>query len=80
MLQYYLSSLFSERRATKPKSGWAVDKGGKPTLKKEEDDDNVPDWLENVFDNSDRHALGVGLMEKIFGGGANRSQMALRNK
>ena len=56
----------------------------KPSLKKkrdgdESDDDMVPDWLENVFDNSDRHALGVGLMEKIFGGGASRSQAASRS-
>ena len=61
----------NRRRGEKPN----LKKTKAETAKKDDDDDDdddddgidMPDWIGDLFDNSDRHAAGFNIMEKIFG-------------
>ncbi|KAI0217011.1 Inactive rhomboid protein 1 [Lamellibrachia satsuma] len=45
----------------------------------DDDVDWVPDFLEDMFENSDRHAVGLGLLEYVFGS-SERSQVAKKER
>ena len=45
----------------------------------DDDVDWVPDFLEDMFENSDRHAVGLGLLEYVFGS-SERSQAAKKER
>ena len=54
-------------------SGVSIVRRDKPRMNDGEDEvDLVPDWLENVYNNSDRHSVGMGLLTKLFGSGDGR--------
>ena len=70
----------SRRRGDKPnlkktkaaltKAESSTARGRVPEEEEDNDDDDgidMPDWIEDLWDNSDRHAAGFGIMEKIFG-------------
>ena len=61
------------RRPSRPRQG---DEAGQAS---DDDDDWVPDFIEDMFDNSDRHAVGMGLLERIFGG-SKRSEEAKKER
>ena len=50
-----------------------------PAQPSDDDDDWVPDFIEDMFDNSDRHAVGMGLLERLFGG-SKRSEEAKKER
>ena len=45
----------------------------------EDDVDWVPDFLEDMFENSNRHAVGMGLLEYVFGG-SKKSEAAKKER
>jgi hypothetical protein len=66
------------RSKDKGESAWATRTREKPNLKKakaeaagkevdEDDGLDMPDWIEGLWDNSNRHAAGFSLLEKFFG-------------
>ena len=45
---------------------------GEDEVDGEDETDLVPDWLEDVYQNSDRHSVGMGILTKLFGSGDGR--------
>ena len=64
----------------------ATDRGQPSTAKPkkyrnwDKDGDNIPDFMEDMWDNSDRKAVGLGCLEKMFGGGQDSVDDQKRDK
>ena len=43
----------------------------------ERDNDFIPDFLEDIFDNSDRHAIGLNILRRVFGSGKSSSNVKI---
>ena len=59
-----------EQSTKKPKAARSWDKDG----------DDIPDFLEKLWDNSERESVGLGCLERIFGGGKGSVNDEKRNK
>ena len=46
----------------------------------DKDGDDIPDFLEKLWDNSERESVGLGCLERIFGGGKSSVNDEKRNK